>query len=90
MASILERLVRNDNMNKWKITIMVSLPIYDRTGKQVDTYELDVNELAGEITQSGKQLMHDAVVMYQSNARQGTAKTKTRGEVAGSTKKMYK
>ncbi len=69
---------------------MVSLPIYDRTGKQVDTYELDVNELAGEITQSGKQLMHDAVVMYQSNARQGTAKTKTRGEVAGSTKKMYK
>ncbi|MDO4627557.1 MAG: 50S ribosomal protein L4 [Planctomycetia bacterium] len=66
---------------------MVSLPIYDRTGKQVDTYEFDVNELADRIS---VQLLHDAVVMYQSNMRQGTAKTKTRGEVAGSTKKMYR
>lgn len=66
---------------------MVSLPIYDRTGKQVDTYEFDVNELAERIS---VQLLHDAVVMYQSNMRQGTAKTKTRGEVAGSTKKMYR
>lgn len=66
---------------------MVSLPIYDRTGKQVDTYEFDVNELAQRIS---KQLLHDAVVMYQSNMRQGTAKTKTRSEVAGSTKKMYR
>lgn len=66
---------------------MVSLPIYDRTGKQVDTYEFDVNELADRIS---KQLLHDAVVMYQSNQRQGTAKTKTRGEVSGSTKKMFR
>ena len=28
--------------------------------------------------------------MYQSNQRQGTARSKTRGEVAGSTKKMYR
>ena len=66
---------------------MVSLPIYDRTGKQVDTYEFDVEELAEKIS---TQLLHDAVVMYQSNMRQGTAKTKTRGEVAGSTKKMFR
>ncbi len=66
---------------------MVSLPIYDRTGKQVDTYEFDVVELAGNIS---TQLLHDAVVMYQSNMRQGSAKTKTRGEVAGSTKKMFR
>ncbi|MBQ2822281.1 MAG: 50S ribosomal protein L4 [Thermoguttaceae bacterium] len=66
---------------------MVSLPIYDRTGKQVDTYEFDVNELADRIN---VQLLHDAVVMYQSNMRQGTAKTKTRGEVSGTTKKMYR
>ncbi|MDO4573817.1 MAG: 50S ribosomal protein L4 [Planctomycetia bacterium] len=66
---------------------MVSLPIFDRNGKQVDTYEFDEKELAGNIS---KQLLHDAVVMYQTNQRQGTAKTKTRGEVAGSTKKMYK
>ena len=28
--------------------------------------------------------------MYQSNLRQGTARTKSRAEVAGSTKKMYR
>jgi large subunit ribosomal protein L4 len=37
-----------------------------------------------------KQLLHDAVVMYQANQRQGTFRTKNRGEVAGSTKKLYK
>ena len=37
-----------------------------------------------------KQLLHDAVVMYQTNLRQGTAKTKSRAEVAGTTKKMYR
>ncbi|MDO4570549.1 MAG: 50S ribosomal protein L4 [Planctomycetia bacterium] len=66
---------------------MVSLPVLDRTGAQVGTYEFEIDELAERIS---KQLLHDAVVMYQSNMRQGTAKTKTRGEVAGSTKKMYR
>ena len=33
---------------------------------------------------------HDVVVMYQANQRQGTFASKSRGEVAGSTKKMYR
>src|SRR6185295_15944781 len=37
-----------------------------------------------------KLLLHDAVVMYQSNLRLGTAKSKSRAEVAGTTKKMYR
>jgi len=37
-----------------------------------------------------KQLLHDAVVMYQTNRRQGSAKTKSRSEVVGSTRKMYR
>ena len=37
-----------------------------------------------------KQLLHEAVVMYQSNRRQGTVKTKGRSDVAGTTKKMYR
>jgi large subunit ribosomal protein L4 len=57
------------------------------TGKQVGSYEIDPAELAPTVN---KQLLHDAVVMYQANARQGTQKTKTRGEVAGSTKKLYR
>jgi large subunit ribosomal protein L4 len=66
---------------------METLPIYDRNGVEVGTYEIDPAEFAPRIS---KQLLHDAVVMYQANLRQGTARSKTRGEVAGSTKKMYR
>ena len=38
----------------------------------------------------GTQAVHDAVVAMRANRRSGTAKTKSRGEVAGSNKKMYK
>ena len=65
----------------------MNLTVYNMAGKQVGTYEIDPAELAPEVN---KQLLHDAVVMYQANARQGTQKTKTRGEVAGSTKKLYR
>lgn len=66
---------------------MVSLPVYDRSGAEVDTYEIDPAELAPRVN---KQLLHDAVVMYQTNRRQGSAKTKSRSEVVGSTRKMYR
>ena len=65
----------------------MNLAVYDMAGKQVGTYEIDPAELAPKVS---KQLLHDAVVMYQANARQGTQKTKTRGEVAGSTRKLYR
>src|SRR5512147_2567199 len=68
-------------------TIMVRIPVYNRSGQEVGAYEIDPAELAPRIS---KQLLHDAVVMYQSNQRLGTARTKSRGEVAGSTKKMYR
>ncbi|MBR5757412.1 MAG: 50S ribosomal protein L4 [Thermoguttaceae bacterium] len=66
---------------------MTNLPIYDKTGAQVGEYSIDLEALAPKIS---KQLLHDAVVMYQTNLRQGSAKTKTRSEVSGSRKKMYR
>ncbi len=66
---------------------MVSLPVYDRTGAEVGQVEVDPAQIAPRIN---KQLMHDVVVMYQANQRQGSAKTKSRSEVAGTTKKMYR
>ena len=65
----------------------MNLAVYDISGKQVGSYEIDPAELAPSVS---KQLLHDAVVMYQANQRQGTQKTKTRGEVAGSTRKLYR
>ena len=38
----------------------------------------------------GSQAVHDLVVAYQANRRSGTANTKTRGEVSGTGKKMYR
>lgn len=38
----------------------------------------------------GTQAVHDAVTAMRANARSGTACTKTRGEVAGSNKKIYR
>jgi large subunit ribosomal protein L4 len=66
---------------------MASLPVFDRTGKEVGRYDIASTDLAPKIN---KQLLHDAVVMYQANLRQGTFRTKTRSEVAGTTKKMYR
>ena len=66
---------------------MASLTIYNRSGANVGTYDIEHTDIAPHIN---KQLLHDVVVMYQSNLRLGTAKTKSRGEVRGSTKKMYR
>jgi large subunit ribosomal protein L4 len=66
---------------------MATLPIYNLTGQKVGDYEIDPSQVAPSIN---KQLLHDAVVMYQANLRQGSHSAKTRGEVSGSTKKMYR
>ena len=66
---------------------MVALTVYDRTGSEVGTYEIDPSVIAPRIS---RQLLHDAVVMYQANLRQRTHKTKTRAEVSGTTAKMYR
>lgn len=66
---------------------MATLKVYNESGGEVGTYEIDTTLLADRIN---KQLLHDAVVMYQANQRQGTHSAKTRGEVAGSTKKLYR
>ncbi len=66
---------------------MANLPIYDRTGAKVGDYEIAPSDLAARIS---KQLLHDAVVMYQANQRQGSHKSKSRSQVAGTTKKMYR
>jgi large subunit ribosomal protein L4 len=66
---------------------MTSLPIFDHSGNEVGVYEIDPAELSPKLN---KQLMHDAVVMYQANRRQGSAKSRSRAEVSGSTRKLYR
>jgi large subunit ribosomal protein L4 len=66
---------------------MIELPIYDKTGTQVDTLAIDEAALGGEIRPA---LLKQAYVMFHSNLRQGSARTKGRGEISGSTRKLYR
>jgi large subunit ribosomal protein L4 len=66
---------------------MATLTVFDTAGSEVGKYDIDTDQLAGSIN---KQLLHDAVVMYQANLRQGSHNTRTRGEVSGTNKKMYR
>lgn len=66
---------------------MATLPVFNESGEEVGKYEIDSEAIADRIS---KQLLHDAVVMYQANLRQGSHSAKTRGEVSGTNKKMYR
>lgn len=66
---------------------MPKLTVLDAKGKKVGTYSIEATDLAPRIN---KQLLHDAVVMYQANLRQGSHRTKGRASVSGSSKKLYR
>src|SRR5262245_3831152 len=66
---------------------MISVDVFNRQGESVGKVEIDPAEFGGEIN---KQLLHDVVVMYLANQRRGTHSTLRRGEVAGSTKKLFR
>lgn len=65
---------------------MAELPLYSKDGKSAGTVAVD-DALFGDTVK--KKLLHQVVVIHQANQREGNAHTKTRGEVEGSTKKMW-
>src|SRR5437667_6079680 len=66
---------------------MLSLDVYNRQGETVGKVEIDPADFGGKIN---KQLLHEVVLMYLANQRAGTHSTLRRGEVAGSTKKLFR
>jgi large subunit ribosomal protein L4 len=66
---------------------MLSVNVYNRQGDTVGTVEIDPAEFGGAIN---KQLLHEVVLMHLANQRAGTHSTLRRGEVAGSTKKLFR
>jgi large subunit ribosomal protein L4 len=70
-----------------KVTDKIAVPVVDRTGAAKGTVEIDPAEFGGKIS---KQLMHEVVLMYLANQRAGTHHTLRRGQVAGSTKKLFR
>src|SRR5215467_8284805 len=66
---------------------MITLDVMNRQGDKVGTVDVDPADFGGKIN---KQLLHDVVLMYLANQRAGTHSTLRRGEVAGSTKKLFR
>src|SRR3954447_2745078 len=66
---------------------MIEVPIYNQSGQKIDTLSVDEAKLGGEVNKS---LLKQALVYYHANQRQGTVRTQARGEVAGSTRKMFR
>jgi len=65
----------------------ITVPVVNRTGAEVGSVSIDPKDFGGKIS---KQLMHEVVLMYLANQRAGTHSTLRRGEVAGSSKKIFR
>jgi large subunit ribosomal protein L4 len=64
----------------------VKVPVYSLNGEVVEQIELSQAIFALPFNEA---VVHQAMVRQLANRRQGTASTKTRGEVTGSTRKLY-
>ena len=66
---------------------MINLAIYNKEGKEVDTLKVDEAVLGSRVRYP---LLKQAIVMYHANKRVGTAATKNRSLVEGSTRKIFR
>jgi len=65
----------------------VQVPVYNLAGEAVDHIEVSEHIFGVPFNQA---VVHQVLVGQRANARQGTASTKTRGEVSGSTRKLFR
>lgn len=92
MPKIKKTVFNKDKVIKEKKTIKKSsvdlmIPVYDIKGKEISQIELPKEIFNYKVNKS---LIIQALRVYQFNQRQGTSSTKTRGEVIGSTRKIYR
>jgi len=65
----------------------VQVPVYNLDGETVKHIEVSDKVFAVPFNEA---VVHQVMVAQRANARQGTAKTKTRGEVSASTAKLFR
>src|SRR5262245_66557943 len=64
-----------------------TVPVFNRQGQEVGSVAVDAADFGGKIS---PRLMHEAVLMYEANRRQGTHSTLRSGEVAGRSTKAFR
>jgi large subunit ribosomal protein L4 len=67
----------------------MKIPLKDASGKEVKKVDVKDSLFGLVVTPALRGVIHQAVVRQQANARRGTAATKSRGQVAGSTRKLF-
>ncbi len=65
----------------------MEVPVYSLAGEVVKHIEVSDSVFAVPFNQA---VVHQALVRQRANARQGTASTKTRSEVSGSSRKLFR
>lgn len=66
---------------------VITLPIYNTEGKEVDTLKLDPAVFDGQVNADA---IYQAVLAYRASQRKGLASTKTMGEVSGGGRKPWR
>jgi large subunit ribosomal protein L4 len=66
---------------------MLEVAVFDQSGAKVESLQVDEARLGGHVR---PELLKQALVMYHANKRQGTVRTLARGEVEGSTRKIFR
>lgn len=67
--------------------MMIEIPVHNAQGQPVEALQIEEGWLGGEVRPA---LLKQAYVRYHANQRQGSAKTRNRSEVAGSTRKLHR
>ena len=66
---------------------MLAVPVFNIAGKRVGEMEIDPETLGGYVR---ARLLKQAVVAFQDHQRQRSARNKSRSDVKGSTRKLYR
>jgi large subunit ribosomal protein L4 len=65
----------------------MKIPVYNKNGEQIK--DIEISELVFNVP-FNETLVHQVMVGQLANARHGTSDTKTRSDVSGSTRKLYR
>ncbi len=66
---------------------MLAVPVYSMSGEKTGEMEIDPDVLGGHVR---AKLIKQAIVAFLDHQRQGSARTKRRSDVSGSTRKLYR
>ena len=66
---------------------MLEVPVYNTSGEKVESLQVDEAAFGGQVNVA---LLKQAIVAYHANRRQGSATTRSRGLVVGSTRKLFR